>query len=271
MDSIRVRMNEWFFTQGLVGLKKIFEKYGEEVQTTEDGIIIERKHLDLITDAFFHYYLDEYSVARRDEKKLRILHKKFKEGDQTAKKDLNSELNDIKKKVAKYFSDTVEGKKLIEVADLYRKEKKYRPEMNDWLNTFNNMLHTKEINEKLTANFFKTVHLTPHFGQVSFLNVVNNKKSIEEQKEIFYKDFVLPVKEELELIDSLAEENETRLKKVLENINSKHLTSLAKQLKKQKTIDSMKNYIHEEVHKVLLQIYLWLYILLKKEYLFHWL
>lgn len=249
MEEIVVRMNEWFFTQGLVGYKKILEKYGEKVQTTNDGIIFERKHLDYITEAFFQYYFHEYSVARREEKKVRRLHKQFKDGDKQAKNELNKTLNETKNKVKKYYSDTKEGKRLIEAVDLYRKEKIYHSDMDRWIDTYLEVLRKENIDQKLTANFFKAVYLTPYFGQVSFLNVSNNSKSIEEQKEIFYKDFVLPVKEELELYFALKEENEKNIQVVLENIKSKHLKSLIKDLKKKKSIDEMKRYIRKEIHK----------------------
>ncbi|MFS8541485.1 MAG: hypothetical protein LOD89_05280, partial [Tissierellales bacterium] len=161
MSQFVVRMNEWFFTQGLVGYKKILENYGEQVRTTEDGIIIEKKHLEQITDAFFHYYFKKYSVAEREEKKIRRLHKQFKNGDKGTKKEINTNLNEIKNKVKRDFSNSDEGKILIEVVDRYRKEKNYHPDMDQWLETFFEMLHKKDIDQKLTANFFKAVHLNP--------------------------------------------------------------------------------------------------------------
>ena len=152
---MRVRMDEWFFTQGLVGYKKILEDYGEKVQTTNDGVIVEKRHLELLPDAYFAYYLEQYSVAQREERIIRRLHKQFKEGDNSTKRNLNTRLNNIKKSSDRYFKDTEEGKKLGKTADLYRKEKKYIPEMDEWINEFIKMLQSKQINEKLTSNFLK--------------------------------------------------------------------------------------------------------------------
>lgn len=249
MSQFVVRMNEWFFTQGLVGYKKILENYGEQVRTTEDGIIIEKKHLEQITDAFFHYYFKKYSVAEREEKKIRRLHKQFKNGDKGTKKEINTNLNEIKNKVKRDFSNSDEGKILIEVVDRYRKEKNYHPDMDQWLETFFEMLHKKDIDQKLTANFFKAVHLNPYFGQVSFLNVTNNKKSIDEQKEIFYQDFVLPVLEEFNIYFALEDKDEKQVMEILNKIESEHLKSLVRALKKQKVVDEMKEYIEENIHK----------------------
>jgi len=249
MEQLTVRMGEWFFTQSLVGYKKILEHYGEKVITTHDGIVIEKSHLEALTDAFFNYYLKEYSVANREKKVIRFLHKQFKDGDQSIKTDLNKRLNEIKKKVEKYFSETENGKQLIKVADLYRSEKKYKPEMDEWIQTFLNILSFSEIDQKLTVNFFKAVHLNPYFGQVSILNVSNNSKSIEEQKEIFYKDFVQPVLEEWAIYRSIEKGDYERLQKVMDSIESKLLHSLIKQLKKKKTMDEINEWIQQEIHK----------------------
>ena len=142
MNEIRVRMDEWFFTQALVGYKNILDAYGEKVKTTYDGIIVEKQHLEKMADAFFSFYLNEYSVAHREERILRGLHKQFKEGKKGVKTPINQRLNAQKKSANRYFKDTKEGVKLAEFADLYRKQKKYSPEMDEWMNGFIEMLHT---------------------------------------------------------------------------------------------------------------------------------
>lgn len=248
MEQVTVRMNEWHFNQGLVGFKKILEHYGERVKTTSDGIIVERKHLELLPEAFFDYYLKQYSVAAREERIVRMYHTRFKEGDRTIKTPLNQRLNDTKKKVERYYKDTPEGSKLIEVADLYRKEKKYVEEMDQWIDNFIQMLHTEEIDQKLTANFFKAVHLGPYFGQVSFLNVIHNKKDIQEQKEIFRKDFIEPIFEEWKLYQALQQKDEKAILEALESIT--HLPNTIKRsIRKQKSAIEMNEYMKQQVHK----------------------
>src|SRR5699024_2501589 len=176
-----------------VGYKNILDAYGEQVKTSYDGIIVEKQHLEKMADAFFSFYLTEYSVAPREERILRGLHKQSKEAKKGVKTPINQRLNAQKKSANRYFKDTKEGVKLAEFADLYRKQKKYSPEMDEWMNAFIEMLHTDDIDEKLTSNFFKAVHLRPHFGQTSFLNVTHNRKTLEEQKEIFRKDFIVAI------------------------------------------------------------------------------
>src|SRR5699024_10857531 len=181
----------------------ILYTHEEIVKTTYDGIMEEKQHLEKKADAFFSFYLNEYSGAPREERILRGLHKQFKEGKKGVKTPINQRLNAQKKSANRYFKDTKEGVKLAEFADLYRKQKKYSPEMDEWMNGFIEMLHTDDIDEKLTSNFFKAVHLRPHFGQTSFLNVTHNRKTLEEQKDIFRKDFIDPIIAEWNLYESL--------------------------------------------------------------------
>lgn len=242
-----VRMGEWFFTQALAGYKKILESYGVKVETVPDGIIVEKRHLELLPEAFFAYYLKQYSVASREERIIRGLHKKWKEGDSSVKSELNRRINDIKKKTEKYFSKTKEGARLIELAEAYRKEKKYSEETDQWIDGLLELLKTEEIDHKLTANFFKAVHLNPYFGQVSFLNVSKNSLSLEEQKETFFKDFVLPVLEEWEFYEALEKGDRDEVLNIVgKSANS--LSSLKRPFRK-KTLEEMKAYIEREVHK----------------------
>lgn len=248
MNEIRVRMDEWFFTQALVGYKNILDAYGEKVKTTYDGIIVEKQHLEKMADAFFSFYLNEYSVVHREERILRGLHKQFKEGKKGVKTPINQRLNAQKKSANRYFKDTKEGVKLAEFADLYRKQKKYSPEMDEWMNGFIEMLHTDDIDEKLTSNFFKAVHLRPHFGQTSFLNVTHNRKTLEEQKDIFRKDFIDPIIAEWNLYESLKNNDEEQVEQVFSETDYQPFNAIKRAFRK-KTIEEMKEYVQKNIPK----------------------
>lgn len=248
MEQIAVRMNEWFFTQGLVGYKKILEDFGEKVKTTYDGIIIEKKHLIKLPEAYFSYYLKNYSAAERNERKIRRLHNLFVNGEKTAKTELNKELNELKKSIHRYFKETEEGKRIGELADQYRKEKNYHPVMDEWITNFIELLYTKEIDEKLTSNFFKTVLLNPFFGQVSFLNVTHNKKTIEKQKEIFFEDLIQPILEEWELISAIQTQEKDRIDELLSNTTYQPFKPLKRVFNKM-SVKEIDNYIEQEIHR----------------------
>jgi len=245
---MKVSMDEWFFTQGLVGFKKIMENYGRSVKTTYDGIVVERSHLEVFPDAFFQYYLTKYSHADREERRIRSLHKKFKEGEKSVKRDLNRELNEIKKSAMRYFTDTENGKQLADSVDAYRKEKAYVPKMDTLIEQFLESLHSQEINEKLTSNYFKAVQLRANYGQVSFLNVTHNNKTIQEQKEIFYKDFIHPILAEWNLFYALEMNDEERIKEVLDETKYQPFNQIKRNFRK-RSLDEKKQYINDEIHR----------------------
>lgn len=242
-------MDEWFFTQGLIGYKKIMENYGQQVQTTYDGIIVERKHLEVFPDAFFQYYLTNYSHAVREERKIRRLHKRFKEGDKSAKRDLNQSLNKIKNSAMRYFKETSMGKQLSESIDIYRKEKSYTAKLDSLIELIIESLHSTEIDEKLTSNFFKAVQLQPNYGQVSFLNVAHNNKSFDEQKNIFYQDYIKPILAEWDFFHALNSNDEENINNVLSEINYQPFNQIKRQFKKKKHISEKISYVNENIHR----------------------
>lgn len=248
MEEIRVRQNEWFLAQGLVGYKNVLEEFGEKVRTTYDGIIIEKKHLEILSEAFFSYYFQQYSVAARNERKLRRLHKQFADGDNSTKKELNRELNELKKSIHRYFSETNEGKEIGQLADKYRAEKNYHPEMNKWIDRFIELLYNKEIDEKLTSNFFKAVILNPFYGQVSFLNVTHNKKSIQEQKDILHKDFIRPVIAEWNLINAIQNKDSEKLEKILSETTYQPFNSFKRKFNKM-SFNEIEQFIDKNIHR----------------------
>lgn len=245
---MEVHMNEWAFTQGMVGYKRILENAGIKVPITTSGIIIKKDHLELLPEAYFNFFIDKYSVARQNKRILSIWHHKWKNGDNSAKKDLNTRLRDLENRVKKYFADTTDGKRLLENITVYRNEKNYSEALDKQLNEIINGLATKEINEKLTVNSFKAIHLNPYFGQPSFLNVSKSSLSVQEQKELFQKDYIDPVLEEWRFMQLLEQGDVESCRNFLEETPHPSLARLKTPFKK-KEIDEMKNYIRDEILK----------------------
>ncbi len=248
MEQIEISMNDWSFNQGLVGYTRILESAGLDVSFTTNGIIVEKEHLEKLSEAYFNFFINKYSVAKQNKRILTGWHTKWKKGEKKYKKDLNARLKDIEKKVKRYFSNTPDGSDLLNKIDLYRTETAYSEQMDDWLNDIISSLESKEINEKLTVNSFKALHLTPYFGQPSFLNVSKNSLTVQEQKELFKKDYITPILEEWKFITLLQQDNSEACKKLLQETTHKYLITLRTPLKN-KSINEMKNYIHEEVLK----------------------
>ncbi|WP_171046261.1 Cas8a1 family CRISPR/Cas system-associated protein [Lentibacillus cibarius] len=248
MEQVEVSMNEWAFTQGMVGYKRILESYGVYVPTTNDGFVVTKEQLKVLPDAFFYYFLNKYSVAKRHEKILNSWHSKWKKGNKNVKSLLNSRLKEIETKISKYFKDTDAGHIILEHVKSYRNEKTYHEVMDDWLNRIIENLYTREIDEKLTCNTFKTIYFQPYFGQVSFLNVIHNTKNIEGQKQLLMKDFIQPVLDEWDFIQAIDQGSTESAHNVLQHTEHKSLGSLKRPLKN-KNSEEMNEYIQEEVLK----------------------
>lgn len=121
--------------------------------------------------------------------------------------------------------------------------------MDEWLEKIIQEIHTEIINEKLTMNVVKIVYLQKlYFGQPSFLNVTHNAKTLEEQKEIFHKDYIQPVFDEWRFIDCIHRGDADNCRALLQQTNHKQLSSLKRPFKK-RSAQEMKNYIEEEVLK----------------------
>src|SRR5699024_8792007 len=159
-----------------------------------NGIIVKKEHLEQLPDAYFTYFLAKMNVAKQNERSLRRWHSQWKKGKKDYKKYLNNHLKDIHDKVKKYFKDDEDVQMTVENIKSYRKKRTYTDEMDHWLEKVIQWIHTETINEKLNMNVIKTVYLQKlYFGQPSFVNVVHNAKTLEEQKEIFRKDYIQPV------------------------------------------------------------------------------
>lgn len=242
--------NEWHLDQGLVGYKRILEHAGVTVKTTEEGIVFEEEHLDKLPNAFFSYFLTKYSVKKREEHYIMPLWQQFKSGKLDAKREIDQRLKDqFSSRVAKYFPNTPEGSRLLEMIESFRKYNESSQQMEELLKEILELVGTKEINEKLTANYFKAVILGSYFGQVSFLNVVNYKMTINEQSVLLYKDYIQPIKEELQFNKILSTAfHPKEITDFLERVNHKGLQSFKRPFKKL-SIEEMHLYIQEQVNK----------------------
>src|SRR5699024_4773844 len=155
----------------------------------------------------------------------------------------------INEKVKKYIKDDENGQMILENIKRYRKKRTYTEEMDHWLEKVIQGIHTETINEKLTMNVIKTVYLQKlYFGQPSFVNVVHNAKTLEEQKEIFRKDYIQPVFDEWRLMDYIHRGDADNCRALLQQTEHKQLSSLKRPFNK-RTAEEMKDYIEEEVLK----------------------
>src|SRR5699024_1617612 len=140
--------------------------------------------------------------------------------------------------------DDENGQMILENIKRYRKKRTYTEEMDHWLEKVIQGIHTETIkviqgihtetiNEKLTMNVIKTVYLQKlYFGQPSFVNVVHNAKTLEEQKEIFRKDYIQPVFDEWRLMDYIHRGDADNCRALLQQTEHKQLSSLKRPFNK---------------------------------------
>ncbi len=276
--NIRLEMNDWFYNAGLIGFLRIMEKY------QKDAIIIQDSHIEFDTDSlkefhkyYFQYLFDIYDIAKTMDKKMEKsfdIIKQYLEIESEDKKVL-AETKEKLKREKKYVKDNI--KKQIdkikkfdqetekEMLEQYSKidsikEKKQIEELKDIFNKIKQCLYKYHINTKLTANLFKSILSNKYFGQPSFLNVVKNSASYEEQMNLMYRDYVSNIIEIGYLKDFIDQKyNLEDLKEHIENLSPKLVTKETfkiytdinkKYIEKGKQIDEIKEHIKKDVFKV---------------------
>lgn len=259
--AVRLYLSEWFFNMGLVGFRRILE-YAQECGNTslssydfkiEDNYIeFDIGILEQFHNHYFDYFLDKYDaytkISEQIDRNIGYIkrYQKIKDEAKFIRDNIVKKNNEKIKKI---------NEELFEKADyIYQEIGKIKnidqfEELVKLCEKYKEILKVNEIKQKITLNSFKYIFSDGFFGQVSFLNVNKNSKSLEEQKEIMYKDYIKPIVElnNIRKIKSV-EELEQYVDINLEDKNlPKNLESLLKDikklLKKKKDIDYIKAFI----------------------------
>ncbi|WP_047152806.1 type I-B CRISPR-associated protein Cas8b1/Cst1 [Aneurinibacillus tyrosinisolvens] len=242
-------MGEWHISQGLVGYYRIMKHANQKVEARNDGLQISIADLEILPESYFQFFLDKYSIQKRDSYRLQQALGRFRSGKKEAKKAVDDIVKSLNDKVGKYFPETMEGKQILALGDRIRMNKEYTADLEEDTLQYCQLVGTKKIHDKLTLNYFKAVILGPYFGQVSFLNVVKNELTIAEQVELFRKDYIVPVIEEYQFTKLLnTAKTEQEILECLEGCTHEHLTKLKRPFKKL-TIDEMREYITTRVNR----------------------
>nr|MDH3125917.1 type I-B CRISPR-associated protein Cas8b1/Cst1 [Priestia aryabhattai] len=259
-EVIPIAADEWTIAQGLVGYYRILKHAGIKVKLTDEGLLFDQEHLNNFEHYYFQFFLERYSVAKRDERVIRREFLKFKQASELDSKQAKGKIKAAKKglddrikltaldKVEKKFAETVATNRLVEVAKIIRNQKTYVVEMDEWIEEYIAALGELEINHKLTLNYFKAKVLSPYFGQVSILNVLNNSKTLKEQQAIFRKDYIDPLLADLELQKVMAQAtSEQEILQYLESSVHEKAKGLKKQFKEM-TIDQIQEYVSANIN-----------------------
>ena len=271
-----IYLNDWFYNSGIVGFLRILDYNNDNfAEIKENYITFETNKLKNFHKYYFKYFFDKYNVEIKKKKKIekyfkKIVNflndetldnkeiKKIQENLKTEKKYVKDIIKKQLDKIKKYDESTYSNI-LIE----YNKIDKIKTQENiDELNNIKEII-TKElqkddINKRLTLNLFKSILSKNYFGQISFLNVVKNALTFEEQEKIMYKDYISNIIE-IDFIDEILhdkykiEELKILIKDKLDNQEiSKEViqiyTNIQKRfIDKEKSLDEIKDYIQKNV------------------------
>ncbi|MDA3129374.1 hypothetical protein ACFPTR_08405 [Aliibacillus thermotolerans] len=249
--QIELYAEDWLTSAGLVGLKRLFP---DETENTPFGLKFDSEILEEVTERYFDYLLNNFSVAERQNKILTQALSRAERNPDTfkdIKKQVQRRMTEELKKVERYFPDIKETKELQETIEIVKKikDKDDLPLLQEKKEVFIKILRMKQIHEKITLNFVKTVIMQPLFGQVSFLNVTHNKRSTEEHKEIMIKDYITPTILEIKWLDLLNEEEDigALLTYLEENKDYKPFREWLRLFKKYDSVEQIKEYMEKEV------------------------
>ena len=271
-----IYLNDWFYNSGIVGFLRILEYNKDDfAEIHENYICFETSQLKNFHKYYFKYFFDKYNIGlktkERLEKSFGIIENYLKKEtqDKQETKKLQENLKLEKKNVKDFIKRQLDKIKRYDeeiyknMLDAYNKIDKLQTvdnieEMHDIKEILVEEIQKDTINKRLTLNLFKSILSKGYFGQQSFLNVVKNALTFEEQEEIMYKDYISNIIEtdfmEEILQDKYGIED---LKKIIkEKLEDKLISKevlqiysniLKKYIEKNKTIEEIKEYIYKKV------------------------
>ena len=274
----KIELNDWFYNAGLIGFLRIMEKYQKDAVVVQDNYVeFDTEALKEFHKCYFQYLFETYDIAKTMEKRMNESFYKMKQYLEIQSED-KKELNEAKerlKKEKKYIKNSIKKqmdkiKKFDQktentILEEYNKidaikEKDQIEELESIFNQIKQCLYKDHINKKLTTNLFKNILSNKYFGQPSFLNVVKNSASYEEQMNLMYKDYVSNIVETGYLKDFIdGKYNLEKLKEHIENLDQEIITKEMlkiytdinkKYIEKSKKANDVKEYIEKNVFKI---------------------
>ncbi len=274
----KLELNDWFYNAGLIGFLRIMEKY------QKDAIIIQDNYVEFDTNSlkefhqyYFQYLFEIYDIAKTMEKRMDESFNRMKQYLEIQSED-KKELNEAKeklKKEKKYIKDSIkkqmdkikkfDQKIENEIAEEYNKidaikEKEQIEELESIFNKIKQCLYKDHINKKITTNLFKSILSKKYFGAPSFLNVIKNSASYEEQVNLMYRDYISNIIETGYLKDFIDDKYTLEnLEEHIENLNQELITKemfkiytdiKKKYIEKGRQINEIKEYIEKDVFKI---------------------
>lgn len=219
--------DQWVYKMGIVGFDRIIkfnsesygldkEAYGYKIEN--DYIEFDVELLNELPKAFFQYFYHEYDVAESINYKFKYLlnwaskESNFKNAINEMKKlikDKNARIQKLQLDNFNEFDGIYNDICNIKFSEIEK--------LKERLERYVILFRDDRVNYPQALNLFKSVLQSSFFGQNSFLNVCNNSKSIEEQQNIMFKDYVKPVIQSEKLSQLKEELSEEELKQYIDD------------------------------------------------------
>lgn len=271
-----IYLNDWFYNSGIVGFLRILDYNNDNfAEIKENYITFETNKLKNFHKYYFKYFFDKYNVGLRTKEKIeksfeKIVNflndetldnkeiKKIQENLKTEKKYVKDIIKKQLDKIKKY-DDVIYTNILNEYNKIDKiKTKEDVDEINHIKEIITKEIQKDSINKRLTLNLFKSILSKNYFGQQSFLNVVKNALTFEEQEELMYKDYISNIietdfiQEILEEKYSIEDLNRIIKEKLEDRLISKEILQIYSNIQKKfidkgKSLNEIKEYIQKNV------------------------
>ncbi|CDM67377.1 CRISPR-associated protein CXXC_CXXC region [Clostridium bornimense] len=219
--------DNWFYKAGIVGFDRII-RYNEDFCNLDSGLYnyvvhdnyieFDEKLLENFHKYYFNYFFGRYNSAKDQEEKIRFYIRRCEKEDKF--KDNLGKIRELvknnNKKIKKF--EVKEVNRCLEIQKELGMVKKYseKNKVEELLNEYIDILKDNYINTQITLNKFKSILSKSFFGQVSFLNVCNNSKTLAQQEDILFKDYIDPILVMCKLNEILKKNDEEMLREFIE-------------------------------------------------------
>lgn len=260
--KVKIYLNDWFFNLGLVGFLRILSSQGKDyyLEKNDNDIVIETEDLRQFPKWYFSYFFEEFRIVTKVRKRGEQLFKKCS----SVSTKIADEMKKYKEytkteldKVKKLDNESYERMKVLLNSLLQIKEETQLEEAKTIIKEIESILEIKELDEKMTLNFFKNYLKTNFFGQCSFLNTPKNNLSYQEQMDLMYKDYISNIVESGVCHDIV--EGKYTLDEIKKYIETLELESCSnefvsyyrkiqnKYIEKGKTLEEIQGYIKSKI------------------------
>lgn len=250
----------WFYKLGIVGFSRIL-KYNSyfhgldldnySYSINDDYIEFDSSLLKEFPTYYYNYFINEYNVSESMNQKLNWQFSAAKDKDKFKDrlKDIKKIISDRNKKIDKLGVSEYKECKDIE-SKIPKIKYEQIDELQKLLDRYKEIVAIDYICNPMSVSYFKFILHNSFFGQPSFLNVAFNKKTINEQKEIFYKDYAKPVIDAEKFKEIINEYDEESLKKFIENKQDENKEHAIVDNEVDKMLNSFKKDLFGKTRKV---------------------